>query len=219
MDVNSRGVLKRATPFIKRPCPTFSIAHSGFSLVELLMVLAISGWIMAQGTPKLYEWLGRFQAHAALKELKTTLDSARYQSLVRNFSIRVCPAGSTREIDGAFEYRCGDHWQLGTMMYAVSVNELDTSSQWIKESYVINFAQRSSTNRWFIALKNTQAIPYLTFHPNGRLSGGNGRFIGCIKNRPLPIQSQLVFFYTGRTYFFKSRPSEKDQSLCSDNQI
>ena len=62
----------------------------GFSLLELIVVLAILGHVAAIGTPNVVSWLARLRSRAAADEVVSTLQSARLQAIARNSRLQVC---------------------------------------------------------------------------------------------------------------------------------
>lgn len=70
-----------------KPCRP---GETGFSLLELIVVLAILGLIAAIGTPNVVSWLARMRSRTAADEVVSTLQSARLQAIARNTRLRVC---------------------------------------------------------------------------------------------------------------------------------
>lgn len=64
--------------------------EKGFSLLELIVVLAILGLVAAIGTPNVVSWLARLRSRAAADEVVSTLQSARLQAIARNVRLQVC---------------------------------------------------------------------------------------------------------------------------------
>ena len=70
-----------------RPC---RLGETGFSLLELIVVLAILGLVAAVGTPNVVSWLARLRSRAVADEVVSVLQSARLQAIARNTRLRVC---------------------------------------------------------------------------------------------------------------------------------
>jgi prepilin-type N-terminal cleavage/methylation domain-containing protein len=73
-----------------------AIARSqrGFSLVELMMVVAVAGTLMAISVPSLLDMAERSKLNAATREVERELQSARLRAVSTNRSLRVhlnCP--------------------------------------------------------------------------------------------------------------------------------
>ena len=70
-----------------KPC---RLGEAGFSLLELIAVLAILGLVAAIGTPSVVSWLARLRSRAAADEVASVLQSARLQAIARNHRLQVC---------------------------------------------------------------------------------------------------------------------------------
>ena len=64
--------------------------ETGFSLLELIVVLAILGLVAAIGTPNVVSWLARLRSRTVADEVVSVLQSARLQAIARNTRLRVC---------------------------------------------------------------------------------------------------------------------------------
>ena len=64
--------------------------EAGFTLLELIVVLAILGLVAAIGTPNVVSWLARLRSRAAADEVASVLQSARLQAIARNTRLQVC---------------------------------------------------------------------------------------------------------------------------------
>ncbi|MBM3222639.1 MAG: type II secretion system protein GspH [Candidatus Tectomicrobia bacterium] len=61
----------------------------GFTLMELMVVLAIMGTIAVAATPALSRWSANLRMDSATNELASTLQLARIKAISQNASIRV----------------------------------------------------------------------------------------------------------------------------------
>ena len=66
------------------------LGEKGFSLLELIVVLAILGLVAAIGTPNVVSWLARLRSRATADEVVSVLQSARLQAIARNTRLQVC---------------------------------------------------------------------------------------------------------------------------------
>lgn len=83
----------------------FAISRSqrGFSLIELLMIVAVAGTLMAIGLPALLDLSESSKLNTASREIEREFQSARLKSVTSNRALRVrlnCPAvGSYRTVE------------------------------------------------------------------------------------------------------------------------
>ncbi len=66
-------------------CP---IAYRGFSLIELMVVLALAGILMLAGLPSFREWLLNSQVRTAAASINNGLQLARAEAVRRNVFVR-----------------------------------------------------------------------------------------------------------------------------------
>jgi len=67
--------------------------HRGYTLVELMMVLAIAAVLGTLALPAFGGLLGRTREGAAVTELQASLNQARIEAVNRNLHVVVCPSG------------------------------------------------------------------------------------------------------------------------------
>jgi len=94
-----------------------TMPHRGFSLLELLVVLAIVGILLAIGLPGLREMVVNGARREASTGLYVALNRARSEAIVRNATVTVCPrdlAASTPTCAGTA------NWMNGWLVFAVA---------------------------------------------------------------------------------------------------
>ena len=67
----------------------FSQIDTGFSLIELITVMAILSLLCTMAIPSLFEWLPKQRVGAAARDVKSTLEFARANAIKSNREVRV----------------------------------------------------------------------------------------------------------------------------------
>lgn len=138
----------------------------GFSLVELLIVLAIAGSLWVAGMPAFGRLLGRARIANAEVLLTNNLQAARSAAVFRNTRIVVCPTGDGRHCEA------GADWQHGWLIAEdgdhdgqpdAGVPLLATQPALVQGTRIV-----TSAGRHLVA-----------FQPTGSAGGSNVRFTIC----------------------------------------
>lgn len=138
----------------------------GFTLIELMMTLAIAAVLAMIGAPALGHLLARVREANAEARVAGTLRQARTAAVMDNTRIIVCPSDDGRHC------RPGYDWQHGWIVArdADHDGQPDPGLQIIAALPAMPAGSRviTSTGR-----------AHLVFHPDGNSAGSNARFTIC----------------------------------------
>lgn len=95
--------------------PTLPGAARAFTIVELVIALAVSGLLAAAAAPTFHDWLSAYQLSNHAKHLAETMTRARTEAIRRGHRVNLCKSSDRRQ--------CADHgsWEAGFLLY-VDVN-------------------------------------------------------------------------------------------------
>lgn len=145
---------------------TASASQNGFSLTELLIVLAIMGSLLVAGAPTLSSLLDHVKTANAEVLLASNLQHARNAAITHNRRTLVCPS------DNGQRCRAGGDWQHGWIIAQdadhdgqpdAGVPLLGVQAPLAPGTRIISSAHRS----------------HVTFQPTGSAGGSNVRFTIC----------------------------------------
>lgn len=158
--------------------PTLKINHKAFTLVELLVTLAITAIVVALAAPPLTSRMQKESATSATQKMFHILHFARIEAIKRNQNVIVC---------GTSDYKsCSNNWSKGMMAY-VDFNKDGT----FNHQDVVLRVNKPKTNLTQIDSGNVTAIKYV----------GNGR---CLTRCTIRIKTQnklrnaIVIYDSGR---------------------
>lgn len=103
--------------------------HSGFTLIELVITMAIIGILITVGVPNLKSFLQGNRLIAATNELVSALHIARSEAIKLNSRVSICPStdgstctGGNNWADGWVVFVDADSNLLGTAAACVAIN-------------------------------------------------------------------------------------------------
>jgi type IV fimbrial biogenesis protein FimT len=144
-------------------------AARGFTLTELVIVLAIAGILAMIGAPVMGHLLARTRDASAVESIAGSLRHARTAAVMRNTRVLVCPSR-----DG---HRCnaGDDWQHGWVVAEDSDHDgqPDTQTPLITTQAAMPAGMRIVTSA---------GRGSIDFQPSGSAGGSNVRFTICHAN-------------------------------------
>jgi type IV fimbrial biogenesis protein FimT len=156
----------------------------GFTLVEMLAVVLISGILLSIGLPAMQELSARTHADSTVFGLRAMLGLARQSAITLNHDITVCGTS-----DGK---RCSAEWREQPALLFADTNanrELDPEDRLILQSD----ATRRAGVRW----RGSGGRAYLRYRPDGGVRE-YGHFMYCPDGGDLRFGRQLVVSATGR---------------------
>lgn len=91
----------------------------GFTLIELMVTVAIAAILAAIATPYLGDFIGKSRARSVASELESSLQYARAEAIARSADVRVCAA--SQPVSGSASPVCaasdaGDAWRNGWLV-------------------------------------------------------------------------------------------------------
>ncbi len=159
-----------------------------FTLIELLIVLALVAILGQIAAPALQDFLARNQQQALYNQISRSLQHARSYAVTNRVSVELCGTH-----DGL---TCHTDWSQGWLLRElnndslIAVTLLDSDQQHL---------------HWSGFQKEIE------FHSNGISPRGNGRFYNCYKNT---IGWQLILNRQGRLRTTSPNENAADSARC-----
>ena len=139
---------------------------SGFTVLELLFVVAIAAIVLAMSVPSFAAIVKRNRINAEMHEFVSTLNAARSEAVMRNTRTTVC-----RSANGS---SCGGDWEDGWIVFTDSANigTVDNGEE------ILLVADGLDQFRY--SLRGSDNISHrISFGPEGFSVGSNGEMVLC----------------------------------------
>jgi type IV fimbrial biogenesis protein FimT len=163
--------------------PSRSI-NSGLTLIELLIVIAIVGIVLASGLPHYRQLVARNQATTVVNWLISSVHFARYSAASHGITVTLCALeGKT----------CTKNWHTGLTLFVDSNQNGRLDS---KEKTLANL--KPVTEVGSIAWRSFGRKPYLQFTAMGHTNFQNGNITYCPKDKNILYRRQIVISVQGR---------------------
>lgn len=163
----------------------FPISQSGFTLLNLLITLTISGILATTGIPSLQKLLNNNQANNAYQALFTLIQFTRIQSVNYGGQVLLCP--TLNQID------CINDWNQELMIFVDS----DDSESRNNDELLLQIRQASAANET-LNWRASGSRRYLRFKADGSTRNQNGRLTYCLRRGEELYARQIIMYRTGR---------------------
>lgn len=162
---------------------TMKRKHTGLTMTEALIVLAVVGTLAAVAVPSMTVFLDNGQLSADTNDLFSSLLIARSEAVTRNNRVVLC------KIDPSDLTACaaGSTWQAGWLAFVDEDNDVVLD---VGEDIVNTYTGMSSNT----AVTSAAFANTISYFPSGT-SNTNGSFIICVNNS---IAAEIFINATGR---------------------
>lgn len=144
--------------------------HSGFTLIELIIVLAIAAAVLTLGVPALRDLIRNNTRTAHVNDFVSTLNLARSEAIKRGVRVALCKSSDGATCNTSTCASGSNCWENGWIVFVDSDEDgtLDSGEQILKvhESFREGFTLRTDTN-----FSN-----WIAFLPDGLSRGASGPF-------------------------------------------
>tara|TARA_R110001592_G_scaffold177076_2_gene417236 strand:+ start:37545 stop:38135 length:591 start_codon:yes stop_codon:yes gene_type:complete len=157
--------------------------QGGFTLFEILIVLAISAILLSLATPSFYAYSAQSKSKAINQKLAGLLRQARSNALNHQSSTVLCPS-----LDGL---KCGGDWQEGVLIF----EDLNNDKQLNNTEAIVYFQSpliEKGSIRW------TALYNYLSFSGQGLSGSSAGSFIYCPEDKNPNYANALIVSFSGK---------------------
>lgn len=159
-------------------------AQKGFTLVELMIVIAIAGITVGLGYPSMKNLIIKSRVNSYAHTLLSTVQSARQAAIMRNEFITVC--ASANGID------CNTDWSKGHLIFIDKNGNRELDIEDTRLNYIDGINDADNVKWQSFKVANT-----LQFLPTGITNHQNGTFTVCGLGK-IGFAKAVIITKTGR---------------------
>ncbi|SEO72986.1 GspH/FimT family pseudopilin [Aquisalimonas asiatica] len=167
-------------------------SHSGFTLVELLIVLAVAAILFGVAIPSFTGLIEHERSEASLNDLRTGLHQAREYAIRNGMQVTAC-----RSTDGS-ACLAGERWSEGWIVFEDPANRRDcnaeTDGRCDHGGRVLSISPGLDTGAYITT--NQFVSDTVRFSPLGDARASNGTFTAC--NAEGEVLRGMVLAFSGR---------------------
>ncbi|WNC67632.1 GspH/FimT family pseudopilin [Thalassotalea nanhaiensis] len=158
---------------------------SAFSLIELMVTIAIISSLLTIGMPSYHELIQRYHIKSEVDKWLLVLNHARQAAITSGNIITLCPSSNG--------FSCGKSWQEGALLF------IDNNRDHVKNNNeVILEVVEQSNNGQVLTWRAFQNRNYIQFQQNGFTWDQNGTLRICADEPSLKYNRALIITRSGR---------------------
>lgn len=157
----------------------------GFSLIELMITIALLAILLAFAGPGFQELIERNKIRTITDEFYTAFNAARSESIKRNQPVTICASSTGATCDAA-------NWDSGWLIFTDEDGNGDVNA-----GEVITQVGSALPSGYTLRA----AAPYsssITMNPDGAINGVNGAFRVCPHDADITKSRSISFLSVGR---------------------
>lgn len=166
--------------------------NSGFTLVELMIVVAIVGILAAIGAPSFQDMLNQTRASSLANELAASLNLARSEAIKRGTQVSVCKSGNITAASPTCSTTAS--WQNGWLIF------VDTGTSGTFDGTDARLKVGQPSNSSAVITADSTFANYVSYLPSGMSKGSglpNGSLDICVGG----VARSIIINTTGRNRF------------------
>jgi len=170
------------------------VPANGFTLLELLVVVAISGILLGVGVPAMGALIERNQFKAEVSAVHRAVELSRSMAVYRGEAISLCPLDNLGN--------CSDQWSNSLSIFA----DTDRSGSLDENEVIIKVLPALSGDSSNL-MRDFNRSSAVMFYPSGSAFGRNGTMKICLRSTP-NLSATIIISGSGRIRMGKDRDDD-----------